>query len=197
MQQLIHGRAHRLLLALLAAVGLVVPVAVVATASPAQAQVVFINVVRDGFEGSTTTWRLGAIGNGSAGIEHNSPHPRSGQNNGYLLGRNTVAWGERAVRLPNWTPTMTCDAWIFVQTPGAALLITIYEAGTGRVITSRNHNLGNTGLGYTKVSGPTWQPGAVLHVTYSIRLMNFDSDQKWIRMDDFGVDCSDVVPIFP
>lgn len=183
--------AYRLLLALLLAVGLAVPTAVMAVPTPAQAQsnIVFFN----GFEGigafGWTFHAAGGAGN-SAFVEVNSPNPRTGSNNGALLAHDGgSAAFQRSVDVSG-VGNRFCYGEVYVQTNGGGWIIATISDANGQTQMSESYQLQSTGTAYERVLIlPTWRAPTMPNVMLGIVLVAPGGQSSWVRVDDTAVSC--------
>jgi hypothetical protein len=151
-----------------------------AVAAPAQAQTV---VVQDGFEGTGSAWTFQRSGSGSGFIEFNSAYPRDGLNNGALLVDSGWSAVGRSVNLTNGI-SIRCNAWIYVQTPGATLNIEIIDPATWNYIALNTVTVGATGTGYKLVDVGPWLAD-IKRVHFRVAL----TTNGWVRLDSMGAQC--------
>ena len=156
---------------------------VAAVAAPAQAHWL---VTTDGFEGTGGSWTFQRSGTGSGFVERNSPYAREGVNNGALLA--TTGWSAtgRSFYLSNGI-SIRCNAWIYVQTPGATLNIEIIDPATWNYIALNTVTVPSTGSGYTLVSVGPWLADIKL-VHFRVALLA-NGGSSWVRLDSMGAQC--------
>lgn len=171
-------RVGRLLVALTMVAGVTA-----ALATPAHAQQ-FIEM-NDGFEDVFGNRVFVDSGDGDGYVEGDSPHPRTGDNNGALLADSGWSGVRRSVGLHSGN--VNCNAWAYIQTPGATVNVEIIDPATWNYIAFEQHVLGSTGTGYTQVGVGPWD-GEIKNVVFRIALLS-DGDPEWVRVDDMGLQC--------
>jgi hypothetical protein len=174
-----HARRTRWVLVALAMVaGLVL-----AGGTPANAQTI---VARDGFEDAHGVWQFQRSGTGDGGIEVNSPYAFEGHNNGWLTVQSGWSGVGRQMYLTSGI-SIRCNAWIYVQTPGATLNIEIIDPQTFNYIAVNTVTLGSTGSGYVQTAVGPWLAD-IKNVLFRVSLLA-TGGSSWVRLDGMGAQC--------